>query len=87
MGPRPRGRGVNSAFNMNGVRELASMGPRPRGRGVTVRMLAGGDGTSGFNGAAPARARSCLCGQRGALGYGALQWGRARAGAEFPSPS
>ena len=58
------------------------MGPRPRGRGVVPMFHPPFPGERGFNGAAPARARS-----RFATGISPgvqfwLQWGRARAGAE-----
>ena len=85
MGPRPRGRGVDGLRAGNAHNPLASMGPRPRGRGVCIQNFGSRLDSPGFNGAAPARARSRQDARVGVRSV-PLQWGRARAGAESGLP-
>src|ERR1043166_3363846 len=60
-GRAPAGAEFIVAFSPRHIEAVASMGPRPRGRGV-VRCPAPTHPRPSrrFNGAAPARARSCL---------------------------
>src|SRR2546426_91620 len=83
MGPRPRGRGVGKMHNIQNLDRQASMGPRPRGRGGRAAGTGAGDQPGASMGPRP-RGRGVADEQavRDTL-RDALQWGRARAGAEL----
>ena len=55
--------------------QAASTGPRPRGRGMRATTWGKGSRTSGFNGAAPARARNVAGGAEGSGAEGVASTG------------
>src|SRR5271157_1746628 len=83
MGPRPRGRGMGALEFSFAIVNQASMGPRPRGRGMQFRGCKRPHAHSASMGPRP-RGRGMLAAFE-PLEHHAdeLQWGRARAGAEW----